>query len=162
MFGNEFSRRICCWRPKIHSSSKTGSLPIFEGGVSQKNSDANFCRKKVFRCQTWNVGDHLKRVFPKFQAKRSHPRGVNGSSKCANNCKKLWFWRQKMKCRESSETRFGKVWAWSEPCLRGKRPFKVCKKKSKFTKSIICWSLLTDNLSKIGFHKWSCKIDNTL
>ena len=29
-----------------------------------------------------------------------------------------------MKCRESSETRFGKVWRDSEPCSRGKRQFK--------------------------------------
>ena len=27
-----------------------------------------------------NDGDHLKRVFPKFEAERSHPRGVNGCS----------------------------------------------------------------------------------
>ena len=35
------------------------------------------------------------------------------------------FCRRKMKCGESSETRFGKVWSRSEPSLRGKRPFKV-------------------------------------
>ena len=34
--------------------------------------------------------------------------------------------RQKMKCWGSSETRFGKVWSQMEPCLGGKRPFKVC------------------------------------
>ena len=28
-----------------------------------------------------NVGNHLKRVFPKSQPKRSHPQGVNGRSK---------------------------------------------------------------------------------
>ena len=37
-----------------------------------------------------------------------------------------------MKCRESSETRFGKVWAWSEPCLRGKRPIKVYENCTNF------------------------------
>ena len=31
----------------------------------------------------------------------------------------------KMKCRGLSETRFPKFWGRSEPCLRGKRPFKV-------------------------------------
>ena len=36
-----------------------------------------------------------------------------------------FFWRQKMKCRESSETRFGKFSRRSEPCLKGKRPFEV-------------------------------------
>ena len=45
-----------------------------------------------------------------------------------------------------------------EICLRGERPFKVCKQKSKFAKSIDCWSLLATNLSKIGFHKWSCNV----
>ena len=39
------------------------------------------CRKNVFDIEKWNVGDHLKRVFPKFEAERSHPRGVNGRSK---------------------------------------------------------------------------------
>ena len=33
-----------------------------------------------------------------------------------------------MKCRGSSETRFGKVSRRSEPCLGGKRPFDVSKK----------------------------------
>ena len=28
-----------------------------------------------------NVGDHLKHVFPKLEAERSHPRRVNGRSK---------------------------------------------------------------------------------
>ena len=73
----------------------------------------------------WNVGDRLKRVLAKFEAKRSHPWGVNGCSKFARKLKKLCFWRQKTKCEESSETRFGKVWGRLEPCLTGKRPFKV-------------------------------------
>ena len=33
--------------------------------------------------EKWNVGDHLKRAFPKFEADRSHPRWVNG-------CSKIW------------------------------------------------------------------------
>ena len=36
-----------------------------------------------------------------------------------------FFRRRKIKCRESSETRFGKVSWRSEPCSRGKRPLKV-------------------------------------
>ena len=39
----------------------------------------------------------------------------------------FFFRRQKMKCRESSETRFGQVSRRSEPSSRGKRPFKVCR-----------------------------------
>ena len=35
----------------------------------------------VFDVEKANVGDHLKRIFPKFEAERSHPRGVNGRSK---------------------------------------------------------------------------------
>ena len=40
------------------------------------------------------------------------------------------FGCRKMKCRESSETRFGKVWCRSELCSRGKRPFEVSKNRS--------------------------------
>ena len=38
---------------------------------------------------------------------------------------KKFFRHRKVKCRESSETRFGKVSRRSEPCLSGKRPFEV-------------------------------------
>ena len=41
---------------------------------------------------------------------------------------KTFFGRRKMKRRESSETRFGKVSRRSEPSSRGKRPFKVSQK----------------------------------
>ena len=34
---------------------------------------------------------------------------------------KKTFWHRKVKCRESSETRFAKVSGRTEPCLRGKR-----------------------------------------
>ena len=37
----------------------------------------------------------------------------------------FFFRRRKMKCWESSETRFPKVWGRTEPYSRGKRPFKV-------------------------------------
>ena len=39
--------------------------------------------------------------------------------------RKNFFRRRKMKCRESSETRFPKVWRVYEPCLRDERPFDV-------------------------------------
>ena len=34
-----------------------------------------------FEVEKRNVGDHVKRVSPKFEAERSHPRGVNSCSK---------------------------------------------------------------------------------
>ena len=37
----------------------------------------------------------------------------------------FFFGRRKMKCRESSETRFPKVWGRTEPSSGGKRPVKV-------------------------------------
>ena len=47
--------------------------------------DENFFRQKslppiFFGVEKSNVGDHLKRVFPKFEADRSHPRGINGTN----------------------------------------------------------------------------------
>ena len=44
------------------------------------------------------------------------------------NCRKKKLGHRKMKCRESSETHFPKVSRGSEPCSRGKWPFKVWKK----------------------------------
>ena len=48
-------------------------------------SDKTFCQKCLqifcFNVEKWNVGDHLKRVFPKFEAERSHPRVVNDRPK---------------------------------------------------------------------------------
>ena len=41
--------------------------------------------------------------------------------------RKFFCRRRKMKCRGSSETRFGKVSRRSEPSLRSKWPFKVCR-----------------------------------
>ena len=72
-----------------------------------------------------NVGNRLKHVFPKFHADRSNVRGVNGHSKLEKRF--FGFRRRKIKCRESSETRFGQVSRRSEPSSRGKRPFKVCR-----------------------------------
>ena len=42
--------------------------------------------KKISDVEKWNVGNRLKRVLAKFEADRSHPRGVNGRSKF---CKKV-------------------------------------------------------------------------
>ena len=39
------------------------------------------------------------------------------------NFRQFFFRRQKMKCQESSETRFPKVWGRTEPSSGGKRPF---------------------------------------
>ena len=41
----------------------------------------NFIPKKYFCIEKSNVGNHLKRVLPKFQAERSYFWGVNGRSK---------------------------------------------------------------------------------
>ena len=61
-------------------------------------------------------------VFPKFEAERSHIRGVNGHSKFGIF---FGFRRRKIKCRESSETRFGQASGQSEPSSERERPFKV-------------------------------------
>ena len=52
-----------------------------------------------------------------------------------NNPQNKIFWSQRMKCQESSETSFPEVWRPYVPCLRGKRPFKVCKQKFPWEKS---------------------------
>ena len=46
----------------------------------------------------------------------------------SKNFAKKNFRRRKMKCWESSETRFPKVWGRTEPSSRGKRPAKVLQK----------------------------------
>ena len=50
------------------------------GVLTKKFSAKNVCRTNFLGVEKRNVGDHLKRVFPKFEADRSHPRGVNGGS----------------------------------------------------------------------------------
>ena len=56
--------------------------------------DENFYRKFspifFFDVEKWNVGNRLKRVFPKFEAERSHPRGVNGRSKFYKISAEIW------------------------------------------------------------------------
>ena len=46
-----------------------------------------FRQKNFFGVEKWNVGNRLKRIFPKFEAERSHIRGVNGHSKFG-----IFFW----------------------------------------------------------------------
>ena len=41
------------------------------------------------------VANRLKRVFPKFEAERSHPRGVNGRSKFYKNSAEIFRFRRK-------------------------------------------------------------------
>ena len=48
-----------------------------------------------FGVEKWNVGNRLKRVFPKFEAERSHPRGVNGRSKFYKNSAEIFRFRRK-------------------------------------------------------------------
>ena len=65
---------------KNHSSSKTSSLLI----VRRKCLSKMFAKKNR-GVEKSNVGDHLKHIFPKFEAEWSHPRGVNGRSKFCKN-----------------------------------------------------------------------------
>ena len=53
--------------------SKINEKQVFETGKTS--------RKKNSGIEKSNVGNRLKRVFPKFEAERSYPRGVNGCSK---------------------------------------------------------------------------------
>ena len=50
--------------------------------LTQDNRRSKF-HPIFFRVKISNVGDIPKRISPKFQAERSHPRGVNGRSKFA-------------------------------------------------------------------------------
>ena len=67
-------------------SSKTSTLSkMFD---QQILTSKNVPQKKL-RVEKSNVGNHLKRTLANFQAKRSHPRGVNGLRKF---CIFLFFW----------------------------------------------------------------------
>ena len=60
----------------------------------------------------------------------------------SKNFAKKFFRRRKMKCWESSETRFPKVWGRTEPSSRGKRPVKVLQKfggNFSFSAEIWCY-----------------------
>ena len=60
-----------------------------------ENFHQKFLPKKNFGVEKWNVGNRLKRVFPKFEAKRSHPRGVNGRSKFYKIWAEIFRFRRK-------------------------------------------------------------------
>ena len=121
-----FGQRHMCLGPR-HMCLEPGNMCPGQDKVIETGKSENF---SVFDVKKWKFGDHLKRVLAKFQVNRSHPWGVNGPSKFAVFWKKNRFQRRKMKRRESSETCFGKVSCRSEPCLSGKRPFKVLKNPS--------------------------------
>ena len=57
--------------------------------ILEKKSTPTFLQKKYppknLDVEKWNVGNYLKRVFPKFHADRSEVRGVNGRSKFRKN-----------------------------------------------------------------------------
>ena len=59
------------------------ALAPLEPGQNAKNwnFDLKISPKSFLGVEKWNVGDRLKRVLAKFEADRSHPRGVNGRSK---------------------------------------------------------------------------------
>ena len=67
---------------------------------------------------------------------------------------KKCFRRRKMKCWESSETHFPKVWGRTEPYSRGKRPFKVQHffwfSASKNEMSGIVWNAFWPSFAPIG------------
>ena len=66
---------------------------------------------------------------------------------------------QKMKCVESSETRFGKVSGRTEPRLRGKQPFKVCKKNRNLRNPSFVgryWPLICRKQASISGHLIYC------
>ena len=79
-------RKMKCWGssetrfPKVWGRSEPSSGDKWPFKVFQK---LNFL--DAFGIEKWNVGDRLKRVFPKFEAKRSHPQGVNSRSKLSKN-----------------------------------------------------------------------------
>ena len=49
--------------------------------ISFSDVDKIVCLKFHFDVEGRNVGDRLKRVFPKFEAERSHPRGETAVQK---------------------------------------------------------------------------------
>ena len=66
------------------------------------------------------------RWFPTFHF--STPKKISTTNLLRKNFDQTNFRRRKMKRRESSETRFPKVWGRMEPSSGGKRPFKILQK----------------------------------
>ena len=64
------------WRQKASKSSK-----ITENYEKTIPKPKNFDQQNFFGVEKSKVANRLKRVFPNFEAKRSHPRGANDRSK---------------------------------------------------------------------------------
>ena len=77
--------RSWVYHPEFLPGLQTATVPSCTHSVGQFGVE-NFCHF-FFDVDKWNVGDRLERVFPKFEAKRSHVWGVNGSSKFRNKWK---------------------------------------------------------------------------
>ena len=81
-----------------------------------------FCQKKIFVVENEMLGI----VWNAFsQSLRPNGAIFEGETAIQSSAFFFGFRRRKMKCRESSETRFPKVSRRSDPSLRGKGPFKV-------------------------------------
>ena len=66
-----------------------------------------------------------KSIAPQKQAVCRFSLEKNFDEHFIENFRQFSFRRRKMKCRESSEMRFPKVWGRTEPSSGGKRPVKV-------------------------------------
>ena len=81
--------RICLLAQRHASSSqdtyvfwpRTNCVSDMTNVPKPKFGDKTYEQQIVFHIEKWNVGNHLKRVFPTSQPERNHPRGVNGRSK---------------------------------------------------------------------------------
>ena len=127
-------------RPHVSSSQKTKRVEVIFGRKSGKKLKLSLLplRQKSQRVENQNFGGNFSRriclLGPKI-----HSSAKTGSLSIfrrffflrkifiKNFCPPKFFRRRKMKCWESSETRFGQVSRRSEPSSRGKRPFKVCR-----------------------------------
>ena len=77
---------------------------------------------KAKKCEE-SAGDVRLCVSPQKPSKIDKKRMFETEKTSSN-----FFWRRKVECWESSETRFPQVSNQTEPCSRGKRPFKVSEK----------------------------------
>ena len=133
-------REILSSGTHVSSSQKTKRVEVIfrrKSGKKQKRSLLPL-RQKSQRVENQNFGGNFSRriclLGPKI-----HSSAKTGSLSIFRRfffgdenfhqkiLPKKCFRRRKMKCWESSETRFGKVSGRSEPSSRGKRPFKVCR-----------------------------------
>ena len=90
--------------------------------------------RKIENCLCWRSWEFLDTTgvsamkndpqWTDFQVSTTFGRGVQIDITIFSRLKKKVRGR-KMKCGESCEKRFDKVWGWTDLCLRGKRPFEV-------------------------------------